>query len=60
MIDTIVLTVTQDLFEITEPDRFIPLARWILKYSSTHYSGIISTGLRKAPFKDLSKSIKLI
>ena len=55
MIDTIVLTLTQDLFEITEPDRFIPSARWILKYSSTHYSGIISK--KNLTKKDLLKGI---
>ncbi len=42
MIDTIVLTLTEDLFEITDPDRFTPSARWIIKHSATHYSGIIS------------------
>src|SRR5579863_8182160 len=30
MIDTIVLLVTQDLFEITNPDLFTPSACWIL------------------------------
>lgn len=30
MIDTIVLTLTKDMFEISEPDKFEPCARWIL------------------------------
>ena len=29
MIDTIVLTLSNDMFHITEPDKFTPSARWI-------------------------------
>jgi len=42
MIDTIVLTLTQDMYQITQLDAFTPSAGWILKHSSAHYSGIQS------------------
>lgn len=41
MIDTIVLTLTKDLYHITEPDRFTPSARWATG-SRSHYSSIKS------------------
>lgn len=42
MIDTIVLLLTQDLFEITNPDLFTPSARWILNDKNYELRGISS------------------
>ena len=42
MIDTIVLLLTQDSFEITQPDLFTPSARWILNDKTYALRGISS------------------
>jgi len=42
MIDTIVLTLSQDMYHISEPDRFSPSARWVLAESAKKYTGITS------------------
>ena len=42
MIDTIVLTLSQDMYDISEPDLFSPAARWVLAESTKHYTGITS------------------
>jgi len=42
MIDTIVLTLNPDMYQIIEPDRFVPSARWILYGDKTISHGIRS------------------
>lgn len=42
MIDTIVLTLTPDMYHISEPDKFRPSAHWVLKDTRTNYSAIQS------------------
>jgi hypothetical protein len=42
MIDTIILLLTQDSFEITNPDLFTPSARWILNDKHHALHGVIS------------------
>ena len=37
MIDTIALTLTSDSFQITQPDKFTPSARWIENYGCAAY-----------------------
>ncbi len=42
MIDTVVLLLSQDLFQITDPDKFLPSARWITNNRSSAVHGIQS------------------
>lgn len=42
MIDTIVLTLTSDMYHITEPDKFKPSALYVLKESHKNYNAIQS------------------
>jgi hypothetical protein len=42
MIDTVVLLLSQDSFQITDPDKFIPNARWITNNTSSAVHGIQS------------------
>ncbi len=42
MIDTVVLFLTQDMFEIINPDKFIPSARWITTSKSSAVHGMQS------------------
>lgn len=42
MIDTIVLLLSQHTYQITEPDKFVPSARWITDSSSSAVHGIQS------------------
>lgn len=42
MIDTVVLTLSKDMFTISEPDKFIPSARWALNVNGRFLLGIQS------------------
>lgn len=42
MIDTVVLLLPQHAYQITEPDKFVPSARWITGISSSAVHGIQS------------------
>lgn len=42
MIDTVVLTLNKDMFTISEPDKFIPSARWALNENGRFLLGIRS------------------
>ena len=42
MIDTIVLTLTKDMYQITDPDKFKPSAKLVLNENIQNYSGIQS------------------
>jgi len=42
MIDTVVLLLSQDSFQITDPDKFLPSARWITNSRSSAVHGIQS------------------
>jgi hypothetical protein len=42
MIDTVVLLLNQDMYQINDPDKFMPSARWITKSSSSAVYGIPS------------------
>ncbi len=42
MIDTVVLLLSQDLFQITDPDKFVPSARWIINNRSIAIHGMQS------------------
>ena len=42
MIDTVVLLLNQESFQITDPDRFVPSARWITNSRSSAVHGIQS------------------
>ncbi len=42
MIDTIVLTLTKDMYRISEPDKFKPSARWALQETTSSITGIQS------------------
>lgn len=42
MIDTIVLALSKDMFTISEPDKFVPSARWALNENGRFFLGIQS------------------
>ncbi len=42
MIDTVILTLSKDMYTISNPDLFIPSARWVLEASSSATLGITS------------------
>ncbi len=42
MIDTVVLTLSKDTFDISDPDKFLPSARWALKENSGYVLGLQS------------------
>ena len=42
MIDTVVLLLPQDMFQITDPNKFTPSARWVLGESARTIHGIQS------------------
>ena len=54
MIDTIVLTLTSTSFQITQPDKFMPSARWVENYGCAAY-GIRSK--QNATKKELKRGI---
>ena len=42
MIDTVVLLLSSDMYKITDPDKFVPSARWITNSSTSAVHGIQS------------------